>query len=137
VNKIKKLLTVFVLLINIMVFSDQDSIANAIEELDEIFALYQNNKGVDFREAVDRVLKKNTPVGFEHISCQSVELNLRGKLKEKSFGEWLNDVLSFLEIEKEFTQKLVQAGEALLIKTLDHIIIGDNSYFSFSDEGLI
>lgn len=39
--------------------------------------------------------------------------------------------------DKEFTQKLVQAGEALLIKTLDHIIIGDNSYFSFSDEGLI
>jgi len=105
VNKIKKLLTVFVLLINIMVFSDQDSIANAIEELDEIFALYQNNKGVDFREAVDRVLKKNTPVGFEHISCQSVELNLRGKLKEKSFGEWLNDVLSFLEIEKELRRK--------------------------------
>ena len=39
--------------------------------------------------------------------------------------------------DKEFTQKLVQAGEALLIKTLDHIIIGDNSYFSFADEGLI
>ena len=39
--------------------------------------------------------------------------------------------------DKEFTQKLVQAGEALLIKALDHIIIGDNSYFSFADEGLI
>ena len=39
--------------------------------------------------------------------------------------------------DKEFTRQLVQAGKILLIDTLDHIIIGDNSYFSFADEGLI
>lgn len=39
--------------------------------------------------------------------------------------------------DKEFTQELARVGQILLIKCLDHIIIGDNDYFSFSDEGLI
>ena len=39
--------------------------------------------------------------------------------------------------DKKFTCQLVKAGEILSIKTLDHIIIGDNGYFSFSDAGLI
>lgn len=39
--------------------------------------------------------------------------------------------------DKVFTQELVQAGKVLQIKVLDHIIIGDNKYFSFADEGMI
>ncbi|MDD4894277.1 MAG: DNA repair protein RadC [Candidatus Omnitrophica bacterium] len=39
--------------------------------------------------------------------------------------------------DKKFTQQLIKAGETLSIKTLDHIIIGGDGYFSFSDEGLI
>ncbi|MDD5409438.1 MAG: DNA repair protein RadC [Candidatus Omnitrophica bacterium] len=39
--------------------------------------------------------------------------------------------------DREFTKKLVTAGEALLIKCLDHIIIGNGNYFSFCDEGII
>jgi DNA repair protein RadC len=39
--------------------------------------------------------------------------------------------------DKEFTQKLALAGESLFIKCLDHIIIGNGSYFSFSDAGVI
>ncbi|MDD5561901.1 MAG: DNA repair protein RadC [Candidatus Omnitrophica bacterium] len=39
--------------------------------------------------------------------------------------------------DRDFTQALVKAGEVLLIKCLDHIIIGNGSYFSFCDEGLI
>ena len=37
--------------------------------------------------------------------------------------------------EGEFTQELVQAGKVLQIKVLDHIILGDNKYFSFADKG--
>jgi DNA repair protein RadC len=37
----------------------------------------------------------------------------------------------------EFTQELSRAGEALLLECLDHIIIGNDRYFSFSDEGLL
>jgi DNA repair protein RadC len=39
--------------------------------------------------------------------------------------------------DKEFTQQLAVAGTVLQIKTLDHIIIGNNKYFSFADKGLI
>ena len=41
------------------------------------------------------------------------------------------------EGDKEFTKELVSAGEIMQIKVLDHIIIGDNKYFSFADEGLL
>jgi DNA repair protein RadC len=39
--------------------------------------------------------------------------------------------------DKQITQELVFAGNIVQIKVLDHIIIGDNRYFSFADAGLI
>jgi len=39
--------------------------------------------------------------------------------------------------DKEFTKDLVQAGRILHVKVSDHIIIGDNDYFSFADEGIL
>jgi len=39
--------------------------------------------------------------------------------------------------DKQVTQNLVFAGNIMQIKVLDHIIIGDNRYFSFADVGLI
>ncbi|KUG22214.1 dna repair protein radc [hydrocarbon metagenome] len=38
--------------------------------------------------------------------------------------------------DKKFTQELIAAGNLMNIKVLDHIIIGDNTFFSFADEGL-
>lgn len=40
------------------------------------------------------------------------------------------------ESDKQITQKLKKAGEFLDIKLLDHIILTDESFFSFSDEGI-
>jgi DNA repair protein RadC len=39
--------------------------------------------------------------------------------------------------DKQMTQDLVFAGNIMQIKVLDHIIIGENRYFSFADAGLI
>jgi len=39
--------------------------------------------------------------------------------------------------DKDITKELLFAGNLMQIKVLDHIIIGDNKYFSFADEGLI
>jgi DNA repair protein RadC len=39
--------------------------------------------------------------------------------------------------DKSITRELVHAGRIMHIKVLDHIIIGDNRYFSFAGEGLI
>jgi DNA repair protein RadC len=40
------------------------------------------------------------------------------------------------DADKEITKKLKLAGEQLDIKVLDHIIITENGYFSFQDEGI-
>src|SRR4030067_998767 len=39
--------------------------------------------------------------------------------------------------DKELTRDLVYAASIMQLKVLDHIIIGDNRYFSFAGEGLI
>ncbi len=41
------------------------------------------------------------------------------------------------EADKEITKKIKEAGKHMDIPVLDHIIIGNGSYFSFADEGLI
>jgi DNA repair protein RadC len=38
--------------------------------------------------------------------------------------------------DKKFTQELEAAGKLMDIRMLDHIIIGDGNYFSFTDEGI-
>ena len=39
--------------------------------------------------------------------------------------------------DKQLTRDLVFMGMIMQIKVLDHIIVGENRYFSFADEGLI
>jgi DNA repair protein RadC len=39
--------------------------------------------------------------------------------------------------DRKLTRDLVWAAELLMIKILDHVIIGQNSYYSFADDGLI
>jgi DNA repair protein RadC len=40
------------------------------------------------------------------------------------------------EADKKLTQKLKIAGQNLDILVLDHLIISENGYFSFNDQGL-
>jgi DNA repair protein RadC len=37
----------------------------------------------------------------------------------------------------ELTKKLKKAGEVLDISVYDHLIIGENNYYSFADEGML
>lgn len=39
--------------------------------------------------------------------------------------------------DREITRRLKEAGEILGIKVLDHVIIGDGVYFSFTESGLL
>lgn len=41
------------------------------------------------------------------------------------------------EQDKKFTKELSDAGKLLDIKTLDHVIIGGNNFYSFATEGLM
>jgi len=39
--------------------------------------------------------------------------------------------------DRDFTKELYQAGNIMQVKVLDHIIIGDNEYYSFADDGVL
>ena len=39
--------------------------------------------------------------------------------------------------DRRLTKKLIKAGEILDISVLDHLIIGENSYFSFAENGIL
>jgi len=41
------------------------------------------------------------------------------------------------EEDKHFTRQIIHAGNTLGVKVVDHIIIGDDRYFSFADKGLM
>ena len=41
------------------------------------------------------------------------------------------------ESDKDITKELVFAANIIQLKVLDHIVIGNNCYFSFADEGII
>lgn len=41
------------------------------------------------------------------------------------------------DIDKQLTSKIVQAGKILSIDVLDHVIVGEENYFSFREKGLI
>ncbi|MFN8336401.1 MAG: DNA repair protein RadC [Cyclobacteriaceae bacterium] len=45
--------------------------------------------------------------------------------------------LSASQADIDLTKKLKESGKLLDIQVLDHIIVGDKSYFSFADEGLL
>jgi DNA repair protein RadC len=37
----------------------------------------------------------------------------------------------------QITRRLVEVGRLIGIRVLDHVIVGENEYFSFADEGMI
>ena len=41
------------------------------------------------------------------------------------------------EEDKRITRRMVKAGELIGIPVLDHVIIGQDNYTSFADEGLL
>ncbi len=39
--------------------------------------------------------------------------------------------------DRECTQRLYEAGKILGIRVLDHLVVGENDYFSFADAGIL
>jgi DNA repair protein RadC len=91
---------------------------NQIIEVEDLFEGTLNASAVYPREIIEKALKHNAAaLIFAH--------NHPSGSPEPS------------DNDKQVTQDLVSAANTIQIKVLDHIIIGDNRYFSFADEGLI
>ncbi|MFC1931176.1 RadC family protein [Chloroflexota bacterium] len=91
---------------------------NQIIETADLFEGTVNGSSVSPREVVDGAIKNNAvAIIFVH--------NHPSGSPDPSASD------------RELTRELVYAGKIMRIKVLDHIIIGDNRYFSFAGDGLI
>ena len=91
---------------------------NQIMETVDLFQGTVNSSSVSPREVIEGALKHNA------VSLIFVHNHPSGNPEPSAS-------------DKELTRELVYAGKIMRLNVLDHIIIGDNRYFSFADEGLI
>ena len=91
---------------------------NQITDIEDLFEGTLNTSSIYPREVIKSAIKNNA------IGLIFVHNHPSGNPKPS-------------KADKDITEDLVFAGNLMQIKVLDHIIIGDNKYFSFADEGLI
>jgi len=102
---------------------------------EEFWIIYVNNS--------NKVIQKNQlSKGGITGTLVDVRLALKNALEVGATGIILahnhpSGTLKPSEADKQLTQKLKTAGESLDIKVLDHLIITEKAYFSFSDDGMI
>ncbi|MFO8143155.1 MAG: DNA repair protein RadC [Dehalococcoidales bacterium] len=91
---------------------------NQIIETDDLFQGTVNSSAISPRQVMESALRHNA------VSLIFAHNHPSGNPEPSQ-----ND--------KNVTRDLVQAAGVMQIKVLDHIIIGDNTYFSFAGKGLI
>ncbi len=101
---------------------------------EEFWVIYLNNS--------NKVIQKNqlskggitgTLVDVRLVIKSSLEVGATGLILAHNHP---SGALKPSEADKHITSKLKIAAESLDIKVLDHLIITENAYFSFADEGL-
>lgn len=102
---------------------------------EEFWVIYLNNS--------NKVIQKNQESkGGITGTLVDVRLVIKSSLEVGAIGLVLahnhpSGTLKPSEADKHITSKLKIAAESLDIKVLDHLIITENAYFSFADEGLL
>jgi len=91
---------------------------NQITETQDLFEGTVNSSSVSPREIVEGAIKHSA------VSLIFVHNHPSGSPEPS-------------KSDKELTRDLVYAGSIVRIRVLDHVIIGDNRYYSFAGEGLI
>jgi len=91
---------------------------NQIIETEDLFEGTINSSSISTREVIESAIKYNA------ASLIFIHNHPSGNPEPS-------------QSDKEITRDLVYAGSIMRIRVLDHIIIGNNRYFSFAGEGLI
>jgi len=91
---------------------------NQIVEIEDLFEGTLNTSSVYPREIIKSAIKNNA------VNLIFIHNHPSGNPQPS-------------QSDKDITEDLVFAGNFMQIKVLDHIIIGNNKYFSFADAGLI
>ena len=102
-------------------------------EVFKIICLDSNNRIIDIVDATCGTVDRAVPIVREiiHTALQKFAKSLICAHNHPS----ANTAPS--AEDKKFTQELCDAGKLMEVEVLDHIIIGGNQYYSFSDDGLI
>jgi DNA repair protein RadC len=101
---------------------------------EEFWVLYLNNSNkVIYKAQLSKGGITGTVVDVRLIFKTALEHNATSVILTHNHpsGE-----LQASDADKEITKKLKLAGDQLDIKVLDHIIITENGYYSFQDEGI-
>ncbi len=91
---------------------------NQIIDTADLFEGTVNSSAVSLREVIEGAIKHNA------VSLIFVHNHPSGNPEPSTS-------------DKDLTRELVYAGKIMRVRVLDHIIIGDNRYFSFAGDGLI
>ncbi|MEK6563487.1 MAG: DNA repair protein RadC [Candidatus Omnitrophota bacterium] len=102
-------------------------------EVFKVVCLDSSNRIIDITDAACGTVNRVTPIVREIIHCalQKFAVSIICLHNHPS-----GDPKPSKE-DRDFTRELCQAGNVMQVKVLDHLIIGDNLYYSFYDEGLI
>jgi len=99
----------------------------------EVFYLNSNNKIIEISDAADGTVNHAMPIVREiiHAALQKFAAAIICVHNHPSAN------IAPSAEDKKFTQELISAGKLMDIKVLDHIIIGDGTFYSFAEEGVI
>lgn len=100
-------------------------------ELFKVVCLDSNNRIIDISDAACGTVNRAMPIVREiiHFTLQKFAVSIICIHNHPS-----GDPKPSKE-DRDFTRELCQAGNVMQVKILDHLIIGDNQYYSFADSG--
>lgn len=102
---------------------------------EEFWIIYLNNANkVIFKEQLSKGGITGTLVDVRLVMKNALEQGAIGLILAHNHP---SGTLKPSSADKQLTQKLKQAALVLDLKVLDHLIITQNSYLSFADEGLL
>jgi DNA repair protein RadC len=102
-------------------------------EVFKVVYLNSNNRIIDISDAATGTVNQAMPIVREiiHEALQKFAAAIICAHNHPSAN------ISPSPEDKKFTQELAAAGKLMGIKILDHIIVGDGTYYSFADQGLV
>lgn len=102
-------------------------------EVFKVVYLNSNNRIIDITDAATGTVNHATPIVREiiHLALQKFAVSIVCVHNHPSAN------ITPSTQDKKFTKELNDAGKLMEIKLIDHIIIGDDKYYSFSDEGIL
>jgi len=102
-------------------------------EVFKVVHLDSNNRIIDIEDAAIGTVNHAIPIVREiiHSALQKFAVSIICAHNHPS------GIIEPSKHDKQFTNELCNAGRVMDVKIMDHLIIGDNEYFSFSDKGYL